>query len=460
MDISALTPKDSIEIVTPSGQAVTLRWLSAAGLDSLARAARRKPPAFDFMTEILHAHLVDPAMTLVQLREWRRDDLDAIAKGWAAHDLGLDTELSDGDVAAAFLAAAEQYANEQARQLSRMLGGAFETIRRENEAWARTLMGPAQGITQAIESFRRSQEHWHNTLGFTEMARAVQEQQRLASSLSSLRLVEEMQRAARASLASVVISDLAGTTRSLEVALGYRANILGAMQFAESRELAVRLDRGLDSLTRFAEAVWRTWGGPSGAELTNTLPVLHQAPAIEVYSASAAAAGLVAEAPTEHPSLVLERQDQVTTALPTMLASVSQALVPMHQAATSLIESEGADSARHFSVSLRELLSHILRMLAPDEAIAQWPSKVPEDFSQGRPTRRGRLRYILRAVANTAYEPFVASDMRQVLELINALHAGTHSLDSQSDPVTRRLILRRVEFFVTLIVDAHRMAQR
>jgi hypothetical protein len=494
VDISALPQQEPIEVLTPSGRSVKLKWLTAGGLDAIARAARARLSPFDCMTTVLHYHLLEPVATLEELRKWPKTDLDAIGQGWATHDLGLDTELTGDDVATAFQAVAEECAKESAQRLRMALGNAFESLKSWNNTWLRptatesALVRMIEGIQRSqlgaesavarmiegiqrsqlgaaesafarmIEEVQRSQDHWRTTLGFGDVARVFLEQNRMASSLSSVRFVEEMARAARTSYAGSVFADLAETAKSFEAALGYRSQ-LDAFAIAETRSLATRLGRGLESLTKSGEAVWRDWGGAFSGELQGLPSVLYRAPTVEVYAASAGALGLVAEPPSAHPQLYTEREDEVVASLPGLLASVSVKLVEMYQGAVSLVESTSADSNRHFSISLRELMNHALRLLAPDASVTQWAEKSDDDFVKGHPTRPGRVRYIMRRMKNTAYEPFIREDMRQVVRLIEALNDGTHAIDSEAEALARKLVLRRVEFFVSLLIEVHKAAQ-
>src|SRR6185437_3668162 len=96
--------------------------------------------------------------------------------------------------------------------------------------------------------------------------------------------------------------------------------------------------------------------------------------------------------------------------------------------AANVLERGGPDHVRHFAISLRELLMHVIHQLAPDEDLARWPEAAPEDYYNGRPTRRLRLRYIFREANGTSYAAFIDDDIKRTIEMIDMLSADTHRL--------------------------------
>jgi len=83
--------------------------------------------------------------------------------------------------------------------------------------------------------------------------------------------------------------------------------------------------------------------------------------------------------------------------LRSLLSELNSELVIMLDGATQALISENVDRVRHFTISLRELFTHIIHTLAPDNAIKVW-SNNPEHFFEGRPTRKARLLFICRGV--------------------------------------------------------------
>ena len=119
--------------------------------------------------------------------------------------------------------------------------------------------------------------------------------------------------------------------------------------------------------------------------------------------------------------LALETND----ALKTLLLGLDGGLIPMLEGARQAVKSNNVDKARHVSISLRELLMHILHILAPDDEIRLWSSD-PSHFDKGKPTRKARLHYICRSLNCDSLRDFMEQDIKTTLELYNLLHRGTH----------------------------------
>jgi hypothetical protein len=93
---------------------------------------------------------------------------------------------------------------------------------------------------------------------------------------------------------------------------------------------------------------------------------------------------------------------------PTMLEGANQA-----------IYSTNPDRCRHFASSHRELCTHILHSLAPDNAVEEW-TKDPKHFHEGRPTRKARLLYVVRDYQNALFVDFFIQDFSNQMDLLNA----------------------------------------
>src|SRR5262249_39032744 len=88
--------------------------------------------------------------------------------------------------------------------------------------------------------------------------------------------------------------------------------------------------------------------------------------------------------------------------------------------------SNNPDRVRHFTVSFRELLTQVLHLLAPDDKIRKWNSD-QDLYHNGKPTRRGRMRYICRSLDQPAFREFVAIDYKVLLETVDIFNKGTHA---------------------------------
>lgn len=124
-----------------------------------------------------------------------------------------------------------------------------------------------------------------------------------------------------------------------------------------------------------------------------------------------------------------EIQTEAHQQLVPALEALDPALVKMWDGGLMAISGTNPDRIRHFTVSLRELIGQILRMLAPDDEIRKWSSD-SDLYYEGKPTRRGRMRYICRSIDQPAFQEFVKVDYKVLLETIDLFHKGTHVIEA------------------------------
>jgi len=89
--------------------------------------------------------------------------------------------------------------------------------------------------------------------------------------------------------------------------------------------------------------------------------------------------------------------------------------------------SDNPDRVRHVATSLREIMTHVLHISAPDDAVVRWSSS-PEDFRGKKPTRRARLRFIFAASAVATTAPELIATYAEHLDLLSK---RTHKLSAE-----------------------------
>jgi len=136
-------------------------------------------------------------------------------------------------------------------------------------------------------------------------------------------------------------------------------------------------------------------------------------------------------------------------------------LVSLLAGARHASRSDNPDKVRHVCISLRELLGHVLRRLAPDAAIREWTTD-PAHFHNGSPTRKARLGFLYRAIGMDALRDLVDADIRATLKLIDALSEGSHVISLNANPAALLLLMTRAEGTLLLLLrlEAHRKAER
>jgi hypothetical protein len=128
-------------------------------------------------------------------------------------------------------------------------------------------------------------------------------------------------------------------------------------------------------------------------------------------------------------------------------------ITPLDGARYALLESNNPDRVRHFIVSLRELFTHVLHQLAPNNKIKNW-STSPQDYDkEGKPTRRARLLYICRDINYKPFSDFLKKHMDAVLEFINLFQRGTHEVIPKYTDLQLRMMLLRMESALRFLLE-------
>lgn len=205
-----------------------------------------------------------------------------------------------------------------------------------------------------------------------------------------------------------------------------------------------------------SDALKDTWASISGdinRLSVTTTPVL-RAPAVELYTATQAAAVVslpVDEIPDQDQEIE-EIIDETVGSFVRRLAALSQALVTTYNGGNEALENGGTDWQRHSMVSFRELTTHALHMLAPDENVMVGANS--EDLHNGRPTRRARLNHIFAEIAGPEIASFYEADMKAALALFDLLNDGTHRLEQHASAKQMHYLRGRVVGLVTSMLAA------
>jgi hypothetical protein len=133
------------------------------------------------------------------------------------------------------------------------------------------------------------------------------------------------------------------------------------------------------------------------------------------------------------------------------LQKINSGLPILLRGAREALNAANPDRARHVVTSIRELFTHVLHRLAPDDGIRAWTNNA-QLFDNGRPTRRARLLYINRGINVDPLSNFVDADVNSALTLINALHAGTHEITSPFTDRQLRALVDRMESLLLFLL--------
>jgi hypothetical protein len=100
---------------------------------------------------------------------------------------------------------------------------------------------------------------------------------------------------------------------------------------------------------------------------------------------------------------------------------------------------------------LRELFTHVLHQLAPNNKIKNW-STSSKHYHNGNPTRRARLLHICRELNNKPCLNFLNIDIESVLDLLDLFQSGTHKVKTELSDEQLNLMLMRMEGVLTSLL--------
>lgn len=149
--------------------------------------------------------------------------------------------------------------------------------------------------------------------------------------------------------------------------------------------------------------------------------------------------------------LTQELTKETTDEIESLLSELDAELIKLWRGAKDALIFPNPDSIRHFSVSLRELLTCIIHKLSPEDRIAAW-SNSPDLFHNGRPTRKARLLYICKGINLPPFDDFILKDIGALLACIDIFQKGTHAISPSLNKTQTDLLLLRVESHIRFLL--------
>ena len=115
-------------------------------------------------------------------------------------------------------------------------------------------------------------------------------------------------------------------------------------------------------------------------------------------------------------------------------------------------ESLNPDKNRHVFVSLRELITHTLHHLAPDDKIHAWSDDV-NLYCNNNPTREARLLYIMRNINHPPLNAFCGDDIKTTLKFISIFQRGTHELESSFTESQLKALISKTRSMIRFLFE-------
>ncbi|MFH1036015.1 MAG: hypothetical protein V1806_16045 [Pseudomonadota bacterium] len=141
--------------------------------------------------------------------------------------------------------------------------------------------------------------------------------------------------------------------------------------------------------------------------------------------------------------------------LPDLLEEIDPDLAQIHRGASLAITSKNPERVRHVMSSYRDLWTHLIESLIPDNSVLLWlKDKHPKEIVSRKPTRKGRLLYVEQNLAGGKLAEFIEWDITTIVKHwqgLNQVHRKTHKL---SDDDLQALKLRSdtyLRFIICLV---------
>lgn len=275
----------------------------------------------------------------------------------------------------------------------------------------------------------------------------------IASAMIGLRSIQDSLRA-QVSLSGAHFSEASASILASVTMVSGLESLVGKNHLVNGFTATHHLLRGFSEVAVASTQLLASFS--NRPDITSLLSLgLQRAPALNTYAAATAISTTIdpdrsaLDGMSESEQALLE----ISSSLEVRLASVSTDLPELYRGARAAIVAGGPDRARHFSISARELVTHLLHLLAPDSELVRW-STDPTHLVDGRPTRRARVSYIVNELAEGEYRQFADVDADNALALLNYLQDPTHRLAPTLGGADLRMFFRRTEATLSLLLEA------
>lgn len=201
----------------------------------------------------------------------------------------------------------------------------------------------------------------------------------------------------------------------------FQTPILGMLEGIKKAQLALAMpsqSTWLDSMGGTVSAYQNLMKEILPVERFAALPeAVRYYPTIEMHNAAIVTSQLLYEE-TAQPQADIITPDQDD--LMDWLRRLDPNLPKMLLGAEETIHSSNPDHCRHFASSHRELATHVLHLLSPNNKVKQW-TQDPNHFGKdGKPTRTARIKYIAKNHKNRSFTDFLVKAFENQMNLLNS----------------------------------------
>lgn len=395
-----------------------LRGLTLGDLVFIDELFESETNPHEFTARLIQHQLSSPELSVHDVQSWPDKLLSRVALSWAKHHEAIEQRISqDVEPFTAFKRAVAHYREERNQHLKVTLGQTIDTSHlsslldstshiekiiasQNNIAWLLNISSPMANVAEKIDTL-------FPLISIPTQTGAISPEW-LNTSTIQWHLAE--------------LARVSTLTESL----------LDSIHWPNLDHFKDALKTNFIDFSTSYSNLYDSFGASPDLVLSYP-PAISRLPALEYFSGV-----YLLEAISEEEGEITDSEEiqQVREAisaenddtLPALLQSIDVGLVNVWKGANASLHSDNPDRARHTATSLRELFTHVLHRLAPDEEVRKW-STLPEHYDEkGKPTRRARLLYICREINHGPFSDFVQQDVKAGLEFIQLFQRGTHEI--------------------------------
>ena len=148
-----------------------------------------------------------------------------------------------------------------------------------------------------------------------------------------------------------------------------------------------------------------------------------------------------------HNEFIPDMEQEISAECLAFLNDIGTGFPNLYLGAREALNGDNVDKARHALISLREMLNHLLRELAPDSHVKLWfleTAKGGQLTDKEILTRKNRIEYIYRRFNSKPLTKLVNHDTRAVVELFEILNR-VHELEPTFTDDQLRAVFLRIE---------------
>ncbi|WP_129678211.1 hypothetical protein [Candidatus Chloroploca sp. Khr17] len=429
------TRDNAVRVRTYRYGTLRLRILTVGDAVFIEEALKQDVAAREFVINLIHHQLITPEIPLTEIREWKDKLLIRVATLWTAHKDTINRHYeSEKDSFDTIRNAIKSYLTEHNEKMLNMLSSITEPPRLNFDIPELKLIDSA--FIAQISIYAEQNQNTINSLiqSLDTFGLAKYQLNEISNAwLQNINPIED------------IAASITGILPTIQSQLGEIAAIakladttivtIDWSRFHDRLAIPLETSETLKSiLLNFSESYTSLIDSFEDNQfaILNYPPEFTRLPTIEYFTSAD-----LLESIANEDEILIETEDKQQLrqklasenedSLRNQLTSLNAGLIQLWEGAVSALNSNNPDRARHFATSLRELLTHVMHQLSPDDEIKKW-NPDPKLYDKHRPTRRARLLFICRNINHGPFSDFVEKDVEAVLAFVQLFQQGTHAI--------------------------------